>query len=105
MVTEIFWQKRISGVLRVICRSVTLDGVPHTIVGILARPCPFLGWAECECGSQALRAPRNFLRTHDPPAPGFLRVVGRLNRGRPGTGPAGMPPLEKVTARLSGQDR
>jgi len=35
MVTENFWQKRMGGDPRVIGRSVTLDGVPHTIVGIL----------------------------------------------------------------------
>src|SRR5437870_3345924 len=35
MVTENFWQKRMGGDANVIGRSVTLDGVPHTIVGIL----------------------------------------------------------------------
>src|SRR5438045_3675269 len=42
MVTEIFWQKRMGGDPRVIGRSVTLDGVPHTIVGICPT-CPFPG--------------------------------------------------------------
>src|SRR5437763_1855350 len=35
MVTENFWQKRMGGDPNVIGRSITLDGVPHTIVGIL----------------------------------------------------------------------
>src|SRR5205823_8846422 len=35
MVTENFWQKRMGGDANVIGRSVTLDGVSHTIVGVL----------------------------------------------------------------------
>ena len=46
MVTENFWQKRMGGDPRVIGRSVTLDGVPHTIVGILPN-LPF-SWVRAE---------------------------------------------------------
>ena len=35
MVTENFWRKRIGGDPNVIGRSITLNGVPHTIVGVL----------------------------------------------------------------------
>src|SRR5438045_7852080 len=35
MVTENFWQKRMGGDPNVIGRGITLDGVPHTIVGVL----------------------------------------------------------------------
>src|SRR5438874_7818009 len=35
MVTENFWQKRMGGDANVIGRSITLDGVPHTNLGIL----------------------------------------------------------------------
>ena len=35
MVTENFWQKRMGGDPNVIGRSITLDGVAHTIVGVL----------------------------------------------------------------------
>src|SRR5438045_1583376 len=35
MVTENFWQKRMGGDPNVIGRSILLDGVPHTIVGVL----------------------------------------------------------------------
>jgi hypothetical protein len=35
MVTENFWQKRMGGDPNVIGRSITLEGVPHTIVGVL----------------------------------------------------------------------
>ena len=35
MVTENFWQKRMGGDVRVIGRTIILDGVPHTVVGVL----------------------------------------------------------------------
>src|SRR5207249_1123777 len=35
VVTENFWQKRLGGDPNVIGRSIILDGVPHTIVGVL----------------------------------------------------------------------
>src|SRR5436190_19723483 len=35
MVTENFWQKRMGGDPNVIGRNITLDGVSHTIVGVL----------------------------------------------------------------------
>src|SRR5213083_3388537 len=35
MVTETFWQKRLSGDPNVIGRGITLNGAPHTIVGVL----------------------------------------------------------------------
>src|SRR6202011_626771 len=35
VITKAFWQKRMGGDPNVIGRSVTLDGVPHTIVGVL----------------------------------------------------------------------
>jgi hypothetical protein len=34
LVTENFWRKRLGGDENVIGRSITLDGVPHTIVGV-----------------------------------------------------------------------
>ncbi len=35
VVTENFWQKRMGGDPNIIGRSITLDGVAHTIVGVL----------------------------------------------------------------------
>ena len=35
LVTKNFWQKRLGGDPNVIGRSITLDGTPHTIVGVL----------------------------------------------------------------------
>ena len=40
MVTENFWRKRLGGDPNVLGRSITLDGVVHTIVGVLPNmPC------------------------------------------------------------------
>ncbi|MFL6552090.1 MAG: ABC transporter permease, partial [Chthoniobacterales bacterium] len=36
VVTKNFWQKRLGGDPNVIGRSITLDGTPHTIVGVLS---------------------------------------------------------------------
>src|SRR5882724_6799052 len=35
LITKSFWQKRLGGDANVIGRSITLDGMPHTIVGVL----------------------------------------------------------------------
>src|SRR5213595_4067250 len=35
MITDNFWQKRMGGDPNVVGRSITLDGVPHVIVGVL----------------------------------------------------------------------
>src|SRR5436309_6835942 len=35
LVTKNFWQKRLGGDLNVLGRSITLDGTPHTIVGVM----------------------------------------------------------------------
>ena len=42
LVTENFWQKRLGGDPNVIGRSITLDGVAHTIIGVLPNM-PVLG--------------------------------------------------------------
>jgi hypothetical protein len=48
LVTENFWQKRLGGDPNVVGRSIALDGVAHTIVGVLpnmpAAPRPFSAW-------------------------------------------------------------
>jgi predicted permease len=81
MVTENFWQKRMGGDPNVIGRSITLDGVMHTIVGVLPN-LPF-SWT----------GPNAEVWTTKPfVIPGFpyelmirdtrfLRVVGRLKPG------------------------
>src|SRR5437588_7919345 len=81
MVTENFWQKRMGGDPRVIGRSVTLDGVPHTIVGILPNlPFSWTGpnteiWTTKPFVVPGLSYERTMRGS------GFLRVVGRLKSG------------------------
>jgi putative ABC transport system permease protein len=96
MVTENFWQKRMGGDPNVIGRSVTLNGVAHTIVGILPNlPFSWVGpnsevWTTKPYVVQGL--------THEQVmrGSGFFRVVGRL---KPGItieqARAAMPALEK----------
>jgi predicted permease len=81
MVTENFWQKRMGGDPNVIGRSVTLDGVSHTIVGILPNlPFSWTGpnaevWTTKPYVIPGFSYERMMLGT------GFLRVVGRLKPG------------------------
>jgi putative ABC transport system permease protein len=81
MVTENFWQKRMGGDPNVIGRSITLDGVPHTIVGILPNlPFSWIGpnaeiWTTKPFTVPGLSYERSMRGS------GFLRVVGRLKPG------------------------
>src|SRR6266478_5875270 len=81
MVTENFWQKRMGGDTRVIGRSVTLDGVPHTIVGILPNlPFSWVGpSAEVWTAKPYVLPGISYERMMR--GSGFLRVVGRLKPG------------------------
>src|SRR5881392_143263 len=96
MVTENFWQKRMGGDANVIGRSITLDGVPHTIVGVVPK-LPF-SWT----------GPNTEIWTTKPyvvpgisyervmRGSGFLRVIGRLKPGMTiDQARAAMAPLEK----------
>src|SRR5438105_4141342 len=81
MVTENFWQKRMGGDPSVIGRGVTLDGVSHTIVGILPNlPFSWVGptaevWTTKPYVIPGFSYDRMMLGS------GFLRVVGRLKPG------------------------
>jgi predicted permease len=96
MVTENFWQKRMGGDPNVIGRSVTLDGIAHTIVGILPNlPFSWVGpnaevWTTKPYIIPGLTYDRVMLGS------GIFRVVGRL---KPGItieqARAAMPPLEQ----------
>src|SRR6202040_2066738 len=81
MVTENFWQKRMGGDPNVIGRGITLDGVPHTIVGVLPNP-PF-SWtgpnAEIWTTKPFVVPGLSYERTMR--GSGFLRVIGRLKPG------------------------
>src|SRR5438309_10083186 len=96
MVTESFWQKRMGGDPRVIGRSVTLDGVPHTIVGILPNlPFSWVGpSAEVWTATPYVLPGISYERMMR--GSGFLRVVGRLNPGMTlEQARAALPPLEQ----------
>src|SRR5207247_2926656 len=81
MVTQNFWQKRMGGDANVIGRSITLDGVPHTIVGVLPNlPFSWTGpnadiWTTKPFVIPGFSYERMMRGT------GFLRVIGRLKPG------------------------
>src|SRR6266700_3344701 len=96
MVTENFWQKRMGGDANVIGRSITLDGVPHTIVGVLPNlPFSWIGpnaevWTTKPFVVPGLSHERVMRGS------GFLRVIGRLKPGMTiEQARAALPPLEQ----------
>jgi predicted permease len=96
MVTENFWQKRMGGDPNVIGRGITLDGVAHTIVGVLPN-LPF-SWtgpnAEIWTTKPVVIPGLSYERTMR--GSGFLRVVGRLKPGMTiEQARAAMPSLEQ----------
>src|SRR5438132_6654603 len=96
IVTENFWQKRMGSDSNVIGRSITLDGVPHTIVGVLPN-LPF-SWAgpnaEIWTTKPFVVPGLSYERTMR--GSGFLRVVGRLKPGMTiEQARAALPPLEQ----------
>src|SRR5437588_6572849 len=81
MVTESFWQKRMGGDPNVLGRSITLDGVAHTIVGIL----PNLPFSWVGPNAEVWTTKPYFIPGFDYNrmmlGSGFVRVVGRLKPG------------------------
>src|SRR5213082_3395684 len=81
MVTENFWQKRMGGDPNVIGRSITLDGVAHTIVGILPNlPFSWVG-SNAEVWTTKPYVIPGFTYERMMRGTTFLRVVGRLKPG------------------------
>jgi predicted permease len=80
LITKSFWQKRLGGDPNVIGRSITLDGMPHTIVGVLPNmPVQWFGanpiaevWTTKPFQLPGFSYERMMRGT------GFLRVIGRL---------------------------
>jgi predicted permease len=96
IVTENFWQKRLGGDANVIGRSITLDGVPHTIVGILPNP-PF-SWVgpNAEVWTTKPYVIPGLSYEQMMRGTGFLRVIGRLKPGiTPEQARAALPSLEQ----------
>src|SRR5438105_2654638 len=96
MVTENFWQKRMGGDANVIGRSITLDGVPHTIVGVLPNlPFSWIGpnaeiWTTKPYVVPGISYERMMRGS------GFFRVIGRLKPGMTiEQARAAMPSLEQ----------
>ena len=81
MVTENFWRKRMGGDAKGIGRSIVLDGVSHTIVGILPN-LPF-SWTgpNAEIWTTKPFVIPGFSYERMMRGTGFLRVVGRLKPG------------------------
>jgi putative ABC transport system permease protein len=84
LITKTFWQKRLGGDPNVIGCSITLDGTPHTIVGVLPNvpalwfgPNPFVGevWTTKPFQLPGFSYERMMRGT------GFLRVIGRMKPG------------------------
>ena len=96
MVTENFWRKRMAGDAGVIGRSITLNGTPHTIVGVLPNP-PFV-WVGPTAEVWTTKPFEVFGVSHERAmrGSGYLRVVGRLKPGATiEQARAAMPPLEQ----------
>src|SRR2546423_1837771 len=96
MVTENFWQKRMGGDANVIGRSITLDGVPHTIVGVLPN-LPF-SWTgpNTEIWTTKPYLVPGLSNERVMRGSGFLRVIGRLKPGMTiDQARAALPPLEQ----------
>src|SRR5437773_1893996 len=84
LVTKSFWQKRLGGDPNVIGRSITLDGTPHTIVGVL--PNMSAAWFGANPIAAEVWTTKPFQLpgfSHEQLMRGsfFLRVVGRLKQG------------------------
>ena len=78
MVTENFWRKRMGGDPNVIGRSITLDGVAHTIVGVLPNlPFAWVG-QNAEVWTTKPYVIPGFTYERMMRGTTFLRVVGRL---------------------------
>jgi len=96
IVTENFWRKRMGGDPNVIGRNITLDGVAHTIVGVLPNlPFAWVG-PNAEVWTTKPYVIPGFTYERMMRGTTFLRVVGRL---RPGM------TVEQARAALSALDQ
>jgi putative ABC transport system permease protein len=83
LVTEVFWRKRLGGDPNVIGRSITLDGTPHVIVGVLPnQPGAWFGTNPvAEVWTTKPFVIPGFSHERMMRGTGFLRVLGRLKPG------------------------
>src|SRR4029077_3848900 len=96
MVTENFWQKRMGGDANVIGRSITLNGVAHTIVGVLPNlPFSWVG-PNSEVWTTKPYILPGFTYEQVMRGSGIFRLVGRLKPGMTvEQARAAMPSLER----------
>jgi putative ABC transport system permease protein len=82
LVSEHFWQSRLGGDPKVIGRGITLDGVAHTIVGVLPNmPVPWVGPNGNEVWMTKPFVIPGFSHERMMRGTNFLRTVGRLKPG------------------------
>ncbi|MBV9008938.1 MAG: ABC transporter permease [Verrucomicrobia bacterium] len=81
IITERFWKARLGGDPNVIGRAITLDGVPHTIVGVI--PTLPVSWVGPNAGIWTTKpfVIPGFSHERMMRGTAFLRAVGRLKRG------------------------
>jgi predicted permease len=81
LVTENFWQKRLGGDPNVVGRSIALDGIAHTIVGVLPNmPAAWFG-PNAEVWTTKPFVIPGFSKERMMRGTGFLRVIGRMKPG------------------------
>ena len=83
VVTEAFWRKRLGGDPNIIGRTITLDGVAHTIVGVLPnQPAAWFGNSPvAEVWTAKPFILPGFSQERIMRGAGFLRVIGRPKPG------------------------
>ncbi|HYR21464.1 MAG TPA: ABC transporter permease [Chthoniobacterales bacterium] len=82
IVSKNFWQSRLGGEPDVLGRSITLDGVPHTIIGVVPNmPVTWVGPNRNEVWITKPFAIPGFSYERMMRGTAFLRVIGRLKPG------------------------
>src|SRR5215471_6476261 len=82
IITDRFWKARFAGSQDVIGKTFVLDGVTHTIVGVIAKmPVSWTGTTRADIWTTKPMAIPSFSHERMMRGSTFLRVVGRLNAG------------------------
>ena len=81
MVTENFWRKRLNSDPAVLGRSITLNGVPNTIIGVMPNlPISWFG-RDTEIFANKLFEPADITKDRVMRGVSFMRAVARLKPG------------------------
>jgi len=76
LLSDSLWRRRFGADPGVIGRGITINGLPHTVVGVMPP-----GFSILEGGSTSFWMPMAFTAEHRTPRGRYLRVVGRLRDG------------------------